>query len=158
MVSLLRAFSSSRIFHLPVAPGLSSWSNFSVYTYPPTVIFSRLNKWLPKVSSGGHVFLGHFKFPDVPCSMVVSEPMITWPCICDALLYSRMVLGIYEAVLGVQIWVKESLRVPAAFRTVTGNSDTHKLLCSFKAGLNQHGKLWMTSFQKFMKWKLDVCP
>ena len=32
----------------------------------------------------------------------------TWLCLCDTLLYSRMVLGTYKDVLGAQMWVKES--------------------------------------------------
>ena len=51
MLSLSSASSSSCMLHLLVAPGLSSWS-LSLSTLAPTAIFSRLNKQLPKVSSG----------------------------------------------------------------------------------------------------------
>lgn len=53
------------------------------------------------------IFLGHYKFPDALCFMKASEPMIKWLWICDALLYSRVALGTHEAVLGIQIWVKD---------------------------------------------------
>lgn len=116
-----------RRFHSSVYPLIPMYRIFTPFLMPFPYLYS-LQQWSLLVSTNDFFrfppgalwgsFLGHDTFPNVLCSMIVSEPMIKWLCICEVLLYSRTALGAYESVLGIEIEVNMSLRVPAHFRTV----------------------------------------
>lgn len=81
---------------------MAQGSVLDLSTLTPTVIFSILNKQLPKASSG-HILssvISHSQASAVHGSpgTCVQGMTLRLP---QALLYSRMVLGTYEAVLGV---------------------------------------------------------
>lgn len=92
MLSLFKISSSSCTFiFMEYASGLSCWSPFSIYIHSNSDLFQaqQMTSWGFSLGAWG-IFLGH-KLSNVPCSMVVSEPITKWLCICDEFLYPRMV-------------------------------------------------------------------
>lgn len=150
--------------------------SLSLYTHSNSDLFKsqQMTSW-GFLGALWSIFFGHYKFPDAPSSLVVSEPMTKWQWICDAFLYSRMSLAISGVVVGVYIWVKVSKPKSSScfqnsykkFLWIFSYSSTlyrihlnliDKFLCSFKVGLKSAWEIINDLLPEVQEMKASCMP